>query len=1500
MVSFASCGSGTLAIFGSGGGGGGGGNAPTVVSDVLVGADATDAKVSPLSFSFKLTDAESNPVDVDVLYTPPGGGTPVPLLLTGTTNLDDLATGPGGVVHVREWDFAAQVASGSAYAAGYRITVRTRNLASSADSVLFDIGNDAPVVSGVTVPAGEASGIVPISFTLADSSSDLSSVTVEYDDADNPTGWRPATSAGGPLTDVSTDPAGVPLFFFWDAPADEPASELRVVLRLTPDDGIATGASVQTPVVSIDNNAVPTAIVNGSAFYATPDQRRGIPLPIRVIDPEGDSVRVVVQWRTPFGTFPDLPTTPAGLAPILASSALRRQYQIASEAPIAFSGRVVPAAASTVRLPELGSSQAGILAGGITGRTLQILRSSPVPASASAGWSTNPLSAPIALLSYQEGHAALVLDSPAASTWRLRAIDLATGAVVQDIASGAGDPGALAYQDVDATVLVASDVAGVWSVARVTIADGKTTTLITTDGSTASGSVHGIASIGTDKAMLTVANSLVGFDATNPANPVERTLSANIQGAWGLALDPHNKNRLYLAERDWVNPATSTVEGHVIVIDLLAHTRRAIAATGFPFLHADSIAVDSTSERLLVLADANTGDGTRELRAVDLNGGGGGQAFQIASGIPNGCRGLAVGPDGLRMFVSTPTNGLSVAGGVEQVRTITDFDPTQCLATVDAPFAPALDARRTWRIVDSLDPRPGTSGGVDHTFVWNSSDLLSGGDVVLRAIPYDAEAGLATDTGVPRPVRPGLDVLPYSIGSVASTSAPASVEMADLNGDGKLDLATANVGTDNVTLFFQAANGVFPAAPSATLAGVVLLVTVTDPTSVKAIDLDGDGDLDLVSACRGSNNLVMWTQGGAGSFTTVVSAPGGLNAPSDVAGADLNGDGRMDLVAANTGANRVAIFFRNNLGSYPASPSLSLGNASTGGPVSVAVGDLDGDGDIDVVSANQTTNNLTIFYQTSPGVFPVAPSVVLGGAALTAGPASVAVGDINGDGKLDIACADRTGNDLTVFIQTGAGTFTGTPTFTLAASSSPIAPSHVELGDVNDDGTLDLISSNGSNDVSIFVYQPESAQFASEPIVIGGGALSSPAWVAAGDFDGDGHLDLATANSAGNNVSVFQQLGGSSYSSSAADVVLGNALSTSGPAGVAVGDLDGDGRLDLVVANETGNDLAVFEQLSPSIFGSDPAMTLGSAADTSGPHAVAAADLDGDGRLDIVSANRTGGSLAIFYQGASGGFASAADVVVGGALGAPNFVAAADLDGDGRVDLVSANGTGNNLTVFLQAPVGGFSGVSAASIGGVATTKSPVHVLAVDIDGDGDVDLISANSTGNDITIFLNPGNGVFPASPSRTIGGNATTPSPRYLAVGDVDGDGDLDIVCAAGGNNSIAVFLQSTPSNFPVAPSFSLTNASLVTPETVAVADIDHDGDVDIVSGNSGSHNLTIFRQGLPGVFGATPVAIGSAASTNTPRTLHLVDLDGDGDIDLLSAQPSLDNIAIFFGSH
>jgi hypothetical protein len=1496
----ASCGSGTLAILGSGGGGGG--NAPTVVSDVVVGSDATDAKTSPVQFSFELTDAESNPASVDVFYEPPGGGAPVPITPVGGASLDNLSTSHAGVVHAFQWDFAVQVPTAGAYAEGYRLLVRTRNLSSSAESPVFALGNDAPVVSDVVTPSNETAGIVAVPFTLADSSSDLVNVTVEYQNLDRATGWKPATSAGDPPIDVATTPAGVPLTFFWNAPADEPQSEFHAILRFTPDDGTTSGAAVSTAVFVLDNNGLPAAIVNGSAFYATPDQRRGIPLPIRILDPESDTVRAVVQYRTAFGAFPDLPTDPAALLPILASPRLCQQYQIATEAPIAFTGRVAPYGASfgasDVRLPELASTQACIQAEGLAGRDLEILRGTNAPASTSAGWSANPLASPVGLLAYGDGHSAIVLDAPSASSWRLREIDLATGAVVRDLASGAGSADAIAWEDADTAALVATDAAGIWSVARVTLADGSTTNLYTTSGANAVGAVRGIVSTGTGRALVTAVNSLIAVDAATAA---ETVLASNFAGAYGIALDPKNANRLYVAERDWINPATSQIEGHVVAVDLLTQRRSAVTATGFPFLRPDSVAIDARSNRILVLTDANTADGTRELRAVDANGGGGGAAFQMAGGIPNGCRGIATGPEGLRMFAVPGANDLWITGGVEQVRPITAFDPANCRATVGSAFAPAIDATRTWKIVDAMIPRPASGSGIDHVYVWDSSDLVAGGDVVLRATPYDAEKGLATDTGVPRPVRPGLDVLPYSIGSAASTSAPSSIASGDFNGDGRLDLAVANVGGDSVSLFFQGTNGRFPAAPSATLNGVAALAPLTDPYAIRAVDLDGDGDLDLVSANHGSNNLVIWTQGAGGAFTTVVPSVNGLNAPSDVVGAELNGDGRMDLVVANTGANRVAIYFRTLLGTYPGAPSISLGNATTGSPVSVAVADLDRDGDLDIVSANAATNNVTIWYATAPGAFSPAPSVVLGGAGITDGPSSVAIGDLDGDGKPDIACANLAGNSLSVFLQLPAGGFLGTPTFTLATSGFPIAPSHLEITDVNGDGWRDLVASDGGNDLTAWMWQPANSRFSPQPIVLGsGGSLASPTSVVAADFDGDGNVDLAATNGGGNDVAVFQQIGGASYDLAAADVVLGSPVVTPNLAGIAVGDLDGDGKLDIVSANPGSNTLTIFEQLSPSVFASDPAAVLGSAADTNGPRAVVAVDLNGDGLLDIASANAVGGTIAIFLQDPVDGFHADADFVLGaGLIGAPVAIAAGDFDGDGRMDLVTANSTGNSLAVFLQ-PAGGFASVTPVILGSGATTKNPSHVVAVDVDRDGDLDLVCVNTAGNDIAVFLNPGNGAFPAAPSFVLGSAATTPSPRAVAVGDLDGDGDPDIAVAVGGNSTIAVFFQGAPGSFPSTPSLAISNASLVTPDTIAIADVDKDGDMDIVTGNSGSKNLTVFRQGLPGTFSTPPIVIGGAGWTDSPRWLVLCDLDGDGDLDLVSAEPSLGNVAISFGSH
>ena len=294
-------------------------------------------------------------------------------------------------------------------------------------------------------------------------------------------------------------------------------------------------------------------------------------------------------------------------------------------------------------------------------------------------------------------------------------------------------------------------------------------------------------------------------------------------------------------------------------------------------------------------------------------------------------------------------------------------------------------------------------------------------------------------------------------------------------------------------------------------------------------------------------------------------------------------------------------------------------------------------------------------------------------------------------------------------------------------------------------------------------------------------------------------------------------------------------------------DLNGDGALDLVSANQQSSNLTIFLQRKPGEFPSDPDQTLGGAGKTNTPVSVVASDLDGDGDFDLVSANQQGANLTIFFQGNSGEFPADPDLVLGGPgrTAFPVSVAAADLNGDGKLDLVSANVQSNTLTIFFQTKPGKFPSDPDRTLGGAGETRAPASVAASDLDGDGDLDLVSANLGGQNLTVFLQEGDGEFPQSPSLTFLDPRSSGLPVFVAPGDVDGDGDLDLVSANGffGNNLI-IFLQRGGGVFTPHPSGPLGDAATTRgPASVAAADLDGDGDLELISANRTGNNLTIF---------------------------------------------------------
>ena len=661
--------------------------------------------------------------------------------------------------------------------------------------------------------------------------------------------------------------------------------------------------------------------------------------------------------------------------------------------------------------------------------------------------------------------------------------------------------------------------------------------------------------------------------------------------------------------------------------------------------------------------------------------------------------------------------------------------------------------------------------------------------------------------------------------------SPRSVAIGDLNGDGKPDLVVANYGTyetpgTTVSVLLGNGNGTFGTKHD--------FGTGSSPHSVAIGDFNGDGKPDMAVANSFDDTVSVLLGNGDGTFGPKTDYVTGSD-PLSVAIPDLNGDGKLDLVTANSTANTVSVLLGNGDGSFGARTDYETGS----GPQSVAIADLDADGAPDLAVADFGSwellgNSVSVLLGNGDGTFAARADY-----GTESGPISLAIGHFNGDTAPDLAVVSIARNTVSVLLGIGDGTFGPQSAYGAGGGARPVA-----IGDLDGDGKTDLAV--GSNMTVSVLLGNGNGSFGS------GGAYETglgPQSVAIGDLDGDGEADLAAANCgisypAGNTVSVLLGNGDGSFG---ADCQYETGLA---PMSVAIGDFNGDGNRDLVVANygtsySPGNRVSVLLGNGDGTFGWANDYWTGNR-----PRCVAIGDFNGDARPDLAVVNHYGSSVSVLLGNGDGTFAPRQDFATGLY---PTSVAIGDLNVDGKLDLATANSQAYTVSVLLGNGNGTF-GVKHD----YGTGAWPKSVAIGDMNGDGKPDLVTANDDGPSVSVLLGYGNGTFAVKQDY-----ATACCPKLVATGDLDGDGKRDVVVTGDGTNTVSVLLGNGDGSLGWKTDYGTGNR----PQALAVGDVNGDGRLDLAVANFGyaeapGHTVSVLLNigsGPSGVLPAEPTGNG-----------------------------------------
>ncbi|MGH9708808.1 MAG: FG-GAP-like repeat-containing protein [Candidatus Acidiferrales bacterium] len=580
--------------------------------------------------------------------------------------------------------------------------------------------------------------------------------------------------------------------------------------------------------------------------------------------------------------------------------------------------------------------------------------------------------------------------------------------------------------------------------------------------------------------------------------------------------------------------------------------------------------------------------------------------------------------------------------------------------------------------------------------------------------------------------------------------------------------------------------------------------------------------------------------------------------PSGIAVADFNGDGRLDFAVPNANDNSVSVMIARADGTFAPKVDYPVGNA----PMGLVAVDLNGDGKIDLAVVNSADNTVSILLGVGDGTFQTQRLVPAG-----MNPVAIAAGDYNGDGHVDLAVANQTDNSLSIFLGKGDATFTGPVSVPTNA-----APFSVLSGDWNNDGKTDLVvlAGTGSSDSVSLLISKGDGTFSTTTLVTG----ESIGGMALADFNGDGYLDIALTNLFTNTVSIL--LGNGVTAPSGAQFDASNSFGAP-PQSIVAGDFNGDGKIDIAVTETYF--VAVYLGNGDGTFGT--ALNCGFPSFTA-PPILAVADVNNDGLIDLAVLIPDYNIALVLLGNGDGTFANHTDFLLPGSGGIGGSVVA-DFTGDGKPD-IATNQFNQPATGPIQGFISVLPNAGNGSFQKpISTTLADIGIggmVSADFNGDGNLDLATAdvNSNGG-IAVFLATGSGTFDLPVDSFTGSTGLNVQP--IVAGDFNRDGKADLIVVSeddAATNSSPMYVLLSQGDGTFKQNF-LYNLSYGMVPGIAVADFNHDGFLDLAVTTSGA--LLVFLGRGDGTF--QPPTQFPIQSTFL-NSVAAGDFNGDGNTDIV----------------